>query len=209
MPTTSDGKTVYADFEDVQREVQSDPNTFSLSTQGSPSEWQEFLEAKQVAAKARIDEFCNRDFEDHTGATVTLDGGMSATHVLALPSPVRQVTAVREDGAPLDDSQYRLLGDTDQLVRLDENGETGTWAAGFGNLEVDVDWGYQTPPADVAEAEAKLVANGIATLAQMREGLVVQQDDVDLQVSLPSAMTPEIRGMLAEHRPTSHGVTML
>ncbi|MFD1515662.1 hypothetical protein [Halomarina rubra] len=208
MPQTSSGETVYAAPDAADTYVQSDANTFSLSTQGSPSEWTQFLEKRQVQAKARIDEFCGRDFEDHASDTVTLDGGARGKRILYLPSPVRSVSEVRIDGEALAASTYRAKP-SGQLIRLGTDGSEARWPAGYGNIAIDLDWGYQTPPADIAEAEQKLVAHTVANLAQLREGQVVQQDDVDLKVNLPSAMTAEVRGILRAHRDSGRTMGLL
>jgi hypothetical protein len=217
MPTTSDGDTVYAEPAVMEAYVQTDANQFSLSTTGSPSAWRAFLESIQARMKSRIDEYCNRDFEDHAGDTITLDGGAEEKRLLYLPTPVRAVSEVRVDGTALDTDQW-ALSQGDQLVRLDPDSDSAsatatvnrlastaidegpTWATGYGNIAVDLDWGYTSPPPDVVEAELKLVAHTVTGLAQLREGMVVQQDDVDVTVQLPTAMTAEIRGLLGEHR---------
>ncbi|MDT3434690.1 hypothetical protein [Haloarcula sp. 1CSR25-25] len=218
MPTTSDGTTVYATPSALESYVQQDGDTFSLADSfGDPTEWRAFLEARQVEAKARIDEYVGRDFEDHPSDTVTRNGGATGKRILALPSPVRSVSEVRVDGDTVPTEEYVVDTATAQLVRVappstsvaDRLAQRGKaqrdrpeWPTGYGNIAVDFDWGYQSPPADVAEAEKKLVNNTLSGLAQMREGMIVQQDDVDVTVNLPSAMTAEIRGLLAAHRDT-------
>lgn len=209
MPTTASGETVYADPDDVLRYVQTDPNNLGQSE----TDLVAFVQDLQVKAKARIDEYVDRsDFEDHAGDTVTLNGGPDGQRILELPSPVRSVTEVRVDGDVVPSDEYVVDGD--QLIRtepptvdaVDVLARDGTspprphWETGYQNIAVDLDWGYQSPPADVAEAEMKLVNNTLQGLGQMREGLVIQQDDVDVSVSLPEAMTPEIKQMLRAHR---------
>jgi len=224
MPTTSSGEFVYASPDAVESYVQTDPAQFSLSTQGAPSEWREFLEARQLEAKARIDEYCGRDFADHPGDTVTLDGGATGGRILSLPTPLRAVSEVRVAGEVIPTDDYVVTTDEAQLIRTDPASQdaverlaqrgadhTGrpAWPTGYGNIAVDCDWGYQSPPADIAEAEQKLVAHTVVGLTQMREGMVVQQDDVDLTVQLPSAMTAEVRGMLKPHRDPGRAMGVL
>lgn len=203
MPTTSSGDTVYADPDVMEEYVQSGANQFSHSTTGeAPTEWRQFLEKIQVRMKARIDEYVDReDFEDHTGDTVVLDGGASASRFLDLPEPVQTVDEIRVDGEALDANQYQWK-ESGQLIRVDadDSSAPAKWPTGYGNVEVDLDWGYSTPPEDVVEAELKLVAHSVTGLAQLREGMVVQQDDIDLQIALPSAMTTEVKNILRHHR---------
>ena len=201
MPTTSDGQPVYADPAVMEEYVQTDANQFSISTTADSdsdgaSEWREFLEKIQVRMKSRIDEYVGRDFEDHTGETLTLNGGASESRFLSLPSPVQAVTEVRVDGEVVDASEYRWTK-SGQLIHLDDD---DAWPTGYGNIKVDLDWGYTSPPNDIAEAELKLVGNTVSGLAQMREGMIVQQDDIDVSVNFPQAMTTEIKNILRHHR---------
>lgn len=205
MPTTADGETVYADPDVLVDYVQTDPKQFSLSTTNDAdsdgtNDWQEFLETIQARMKARIDEYCGRDFEDHAGDTRTFSGGPSGLRHLPLPEPVRSVTEVRIDGDVVSSDTYVLDGT--QLIRVDADDSAldAEWPAGYGNIAVDLDWGYQSPPADVVEAELKLVSHTMVGLAQKREGMIVQADDNELAVQLPEAMTREIKQMLRQHR---------
>jgi len=218
MPTTSSGDTVYAAPDVMEEYVQTDANQFSLDpTNGPPSDWRVFLEKIQARMKSRIDEYCGRDFEDHAGDTVTLHGGANGKRILdlvqAAGEPVRSVSEVRVDGDVVPTAEYVVK--EGQLIRTDPPSDDAVamlsqrtdhppgrpeWDGGYGNIAVDLDWGYQTPPADVAEAELKLVAHTVTGLAQMREGMVVQQDDIDVTVQLPEAMTPEIKELLRHHR---------
>ena len=204
MPTTSSGDTVYADPSRLADYVQTSNESFGLSTTADgdgASPWLEFLETIQARMKARIDEYTGRDFEDHSDDTLQFDGGATSSRFLSLPEPVRSVTEVRVDGDVVDPGTYRWK-ESGQLIRLDpsDSSARASWPAGYGNIAVDLDWGYQSPPADVVEAELKLVSHTVAGLAQMREGMVVQQDDVDLQVALPEAMTTEVKNILRHHR---------
>lgn len=209
MPTTASGETVYADPDDVLRYVQTEPNNLGQSE----TDLVAFVQDLQVKAKARIDEYVDRpDFEDHAGDTVTLNVGPDGRRILELPSPVRSVTEVRVDGDVVPSDEYVVDGHqlirtepptadaVDVLARDETSPPRPQWEAGYQNIDVDLDWGYQSPPADVAEAEMKLVNNTLQGLGQMREGLVIQQDDVDVSISLPEAMTPEIKSMLRAHR---------
>lgn len=213
MPTTSSGDTVYAKPADMEEYVQTDANQFSLSTSGSPSDWRTFLEKIQVRMKERIDEYTGRDFEDHPNDTVTLNGGATSKRILELPEPTRSVSEVRVDGDVVASDEYVV--DENQLIRVDpstadvvsELAQRGSvnegrpeWDTGYGNIAVDLDWGFTAPPSDIVEAELKLVAHTVAGLAQLREGMVVQQDDIDVAVQLPEAMTPEIKELLSHHR---------
>lgn len=218
MPTTSSGETVYADPAVMEEYVQTDANQFSLDpTNGPPSDWRVFLETIQSRMKTRIDEYCGRDFEDHPNDTITLHGGANGKRILdlvqAAGEPVRSVAEVRVDGEVVPTAEYvvedgqliRTEPPSDDAVamlsqRTDHPPGRAEWDEGYSNIDVDLDWGYQTPPDDIVEAELKLVAHTVTGLAQMREGMIVQQDDIDVTVQLPEAMTPEITELLGHHR---------
>ena len=217
MPTTSAGDTVYADPDDMEQYVQTKANQFSIdASNGPPSDWRVFLEKIQVRMKKRIDKYCDRDFEDHPNDTVTLNGGANGKRILDLADaagePVRSVSEVRVDGDVVPTDEYVV--DDGQLIRTEppevdvvDALARGTvvsgrpeWETGYGNIAVDLDWGYQSPPEDIVEAELKLVAHTVTGLNQLREGMIVQQDDVDVSVQLPEAMTPEVKELLRHHR---------
>ena len=197
MPQTSSGETVYADPAERERYVQVTAGDLGLSTQDpdddGSTEWSELLDSLQVKAKARIDRFCRRDFENHPDDTLRLDGG-TGTSVVRLPSPVHDVTAVRDGGETIDSEDYQWT-EYGSLVRTH-----GEWRPGYATIEVDLDHGYRSPPEDVAEAELKLVDHTLAGMSQKREGTVVQSDDFSLEINLPIALNSEIKGILRPHR---------
>ncbi|EMA42661.1 hypothetical protein [Halococcus saccharolyticus] len=196
------------------------------------TDWQDFLEKLQSKAKGRIDDYCRRDFELHEGETVTLDGERG-TSVLSLPSPVRDVQEVRIDGSSIDTDSWHVKPASGSLVRTGgraspvragpsdypaTSGAVGRhsaaarnhvaeaeWPPGYGNIEVDLDHGYQTPPPAVREAEMKLVDHTVVGMAQKREGMVVQADSFEMAVNIPVAWNAEIRGMLKSHREVGVG----
>lgn len=217
MPTTSSGETVYADPDVMEEYVQTKANQFSIDASNAPpSDWRTFLERIQVRMKSRIDEYCGRDFEDHSNDTVTLHGGANGKRILdlvdAAGEPVRSVSEVRVDGEVVSTDEYVVddgqlirteppqVDAVDALARAGQTKHRPEWSEGYGNIAVDLDWGFQSPPGDVVEAELKLVAHTITGLSQLREGMIVQQDDVDVSVQLPEAMTPEVKELLRHHR---------
>lgn len=223
MPTTSTGDTVYAEPADVEQYIQTQPENFGLDATGSqPTEWREFLESVQVLAKQRIDSYCERDFEEHTDATITRSSGDGTDKLIPIPAPVITLSEVRLDGTPLDANSYTLQsgylarsrgplrtvtgGINDQYeygydhARFDGfDVDRGAWPVGDDNVEIDLDYGYAQPPTDIPEAEIKLVDHTLVGMSQKREGMVVQAGDVSAQINLPITMTTEIRRMLDRH----------
>lgn len=229
MPTTSSGEAVYAGPDELLAYVQTDPESIGLSTTADAdsdgvSDWQDFLETLQTKAKGRIDDYCRRDFEDHPGDTVLRDGG---TGVIYLPDPVREVSEVRIDGDVEDRDHWHAkhsgaliytagaaspsrrggqwYGNEDGPYTRSRTRQDGRWPDGYGNVEVALDWGYETPPAAVREAEMKLVDHTLVGMSQKREGMVVQADSFEMAVNIPVAWNSEIAGMLKPHRSVEVG----
>jgi len=209
MAETSAGETVYAPGDELEKYVQSSAESLGFSETQTvdgteTTEWRRFLEKTQVKSKARIDEYCRRDFEDHPDDTLT-ESGEDGTSVIRLTGPVRQVHAVRVGGTAIDADTYHCEG-AGSLVRTAGSPRNRyghhdpQWPAGYGNIEIDLDWGYVAPPADIVQAEMELVDNVVASLVVKREGTVVQADNFEVEVSIPNAMTAEIRELLNEHR---------
>lgn len=221
MPQTSDGRTVYAEPSRVERYVQTSPDVFSLSTTGSPSAWREFLEDLQVQAKSRIDEFTDRDYEHHQGETVSIsrEAGHNAFYI---PNPVISVSKVMINDTELDPDRYRIkdsgmliFPDRDYLVRFiglegDDLNEDPNYAYGhYGDdiygyeelIEVTLDYGYESPPENIASAEMQLVGNHLVRLSDMRSEAIVEQEDATTS-DLSGSMTSEIRSMLGREKQT-------
>lgn len=221
MPTTSDGRIVYIDPSRVERYVQTSPDVFSLSTTETPSDWQKFLEDLQVQAKARIDSFCDRDFEHHTDETVSIsrEAGSNAFYI---PNPVLSVSSVAINGTEIDPEQYRIkdsgmitFPNRDYIARfiglegddgLNEEpnyayGEYGDDVYGYEDIiSVTLDYGYTSPPEHIKSAEMQLVQNTVRGLADSREEAVVEQEDATTSSALPEAMTSEIRKLLSREK---------
>lgn len=196
MPTTSSGEYVYAEPAEVIEFVQTQPENFGLSTTGSPSEWRVFVESRQVDANSHIDNYCERDFEDHPGVTLTVStaDGESAIYVA---SPIRDVTSVRVDGSVIESDNWHAK-ESGMLVRTDGR----PWSRDYATVEVTGDFGYQTPPQDIQLAEKKLVDHTLVGMSQKREGMVVDAGDVSARINLPISMNKETRKILDRYRKT-------
>lgn len=224
MPTTSDGRTVYSDPARCERYVQTTPETFGLSTTGSPSEWRTFLEDLQAQAKARIDSFTERDFEHHQGETVGIsrEAGNNAFYI---PGPVLNVSQVTVNGTALDPENYRIrdsgmltFPDRDYIAEyvglegddtgLDEEpnyayGEYGDDVYGYEDIiEVTLDYGYQTPPEHIVTAELQLVAHSVIRLSDMAEEAVMEQEEPSMSGGLLDNMPQETRQILKREEKT-------
>lgn len=191
---TSSGESVYANPDELESYIQSNPESFHLSTEPTegdgPSEWREYLENLQVKARGRIDDHCNRDFEYHENDTLQVDGGSS---VVFLPSPVHEIHEIRTGGSPVSEDKY-------EFKRSGALVADRSWPEGINALEVDLDHGYESPPPAIQEAEMKLVDHTVIGQIQKREGMTVQADSFEVKVNIPIAMNSEIREMLEPHQ---------
>jgi len=106
-----------------------------------------------------VDRAAGRDFRWHADETVALDG--KGTDRLLLTEagvglPV-QVAAVRLEGATVQAAAYHVYPETG-LVRLKPSATLARFPEGVQNVTVDLDWGFEQTPAEVALAQAKLTA---------------------------------------------------
>lgn len=211
----------YAPLDRVKATLQVDAQDLGLDDTNSDadgdSDWDNFLQVLQGKAKAQIDSFTDRDFEPYDGVTLDLDGGASGTKVLRLPHPVRNVSKVVEEGATLregDDYEWKPNG---SLIKLGSGGsaisrygsstpystlqaQRPEWAMGYNNIQVTLDYGPASPPADIIEAEAMLVDHATVGFVQKREAPVVQSDDYSISANIPVSLTSEIKELLRSHR---------
>lgn len=189
------------------------------------SDWEEFLAQLQDKAKSRIDSYCQRDFEHHQDEKVTLSGKRGHSKVLRLPHPVLSVSSITIEGNTVDSDSYEWQ-QGGSLIKTGPDPELGrthiksgygnlpsvgttrgkhTWPSGYNNIEVTLDYGYQSPPEDVVEAEMKLVDHTLVGMAQKREAPIVQTDDFSVTANIPVAMNKEIKEMLRPYRSSGVG----
>ena len=106
--------------------------------------------------KAMVETGAGRDFHWHVGETIALDGSGTDRLQLEAAPPVF-VRALRVAGRTIASTQYRTYAETG-LVRLQPTGTLARFPEGLGNVEVDLDWGFEQTPGDVRLAQAKLTA---------------------------------------------------
>lgn len=218
----------YASRERVGAYLQVEASDLAVDDQTTDADgktdWDYLIEALQAKAKAQIDAFCHRDFEPYTAATITLNGGHHS-RVLRLPNPVRAVTEVREAGTALEESAFAWQPDG-SLIKLSDSSSSrpavygaGTpvglhskrqpvWNPGYGNIEVDLDYGYQEgqAPEPIQQAEIMLVDHSLVGLIQKRESPIVQSDDYQIDANIPISLTDEIRELIRPYQRTEMGV---
>jgi len=106
-----------------------------------------------------VDSEAGRDFFHHEHDEIEIDG--SGTEVLSLNgsgvSPPVEVSSVALNGVVLDAQGWRYYGSANS-IKLTPNAGVRRFAEGTQNVSVVVSWGYESPPDDIALAQAKLAA---------------------------------------------------
>lgn len=133
---------------------------YDLSGWGDADALQRRAQQLVGPTKAAIDTAAGRDFMLHVDETVVVDGtGQSKLLLSPLGLvPVVQVKAVRVAGAELPPEAWLLYPEEAYVALVGGNGQPSRFPVGKRNVEVTMDWGYNTPPADIALAQAKLIA---------------------------------------------------
>jgi hypothetical protein len=131
-------------------------------------------------AKSLIDEYCQRDFEEHLGETTTVDG--NGRRELSLPQyasgdglfyPIISLASVSLNGNALDASDYRIKPQPNALSNRNAGvieRKNARWPRGWENIEVTLDWGYESPPEEVKSIAESLVVSQLLDAAQAEKG---------------------------------------
>jgi hypothetical protein len=107
-----------------------------------------------------ISDAAGRDFLFHAGTRLRLDGTGGETLSLAEAgaAPILAVSELAVDGQHVSLDGV-MVGADDASLRLIPTGQgTRLFARGTLNVEITLDWGYVSPPSDIATAQAKLTA---------------------------------------------------
>jgi len=150
-----------------------------------------------------VDTEAGRDFFHHPDDGIALDG--SGTRVLSLADtgvhPPAQVTAVSINGTSLPAAQWRYYPSAHSL-KLIPTASVQSFTIGVQNVVISLDWGYETPPADIAMAQAKLVAaqliSELSAEAQAVQGLTI--GDYTVRYSAEGRYGADVGRLLASAR---------
>ncbi len=146
----------YCSAADVLAQLQG----YDTSGWGSAEELETAITGLLAQTREAVDGVAGRDFMLHPGETVRLDG--SGTRVLLLSPhglhPVTQIESVVVEGRALEESDWLFYAEEGALVLAASSTFGVRFPEGNQNVEVTLDWGYETPPADVRLAQAKLTA---------------------------------------------------
>lgn len=133
---------------------------YDLSRIGDSDQVQTRVQELMATARCALDHEAGRDFLYHADDEVVVDGKGRDKLVLATMGiyPVVRVQELRVSGEVVPAEEYVSFGE-EGTIRLKNEGKLlGTFPRGVMNVHLTVDWGYVTAPADIALAQAKLVA---------------------------------------------------
>lgn len=168
---TTGNLSSYCTVEDVLKVLRG----YDLTAFGTEEELAVRVAELLPLTRGMVDTGAGRDFWWHSDETVTLDGKGTDRLLLTeagVSLPVA-VTAVRVAGATIPPAAYHVYAETG-LVRLKPQATLARFPEGVQNVEVDLDWGFEQTPTEVALAQAKLVAAEL--LAELGgEGGAVQE----------------------------------
>ncbi len=112
------------------------------------------------ATKAAIDGAAGRDFMLHPDQTVLIDGTGDRVLLLAPLGlvPVVTVSSVKIGGVTLAADDWLVYAEEAAIVLATNSRLATKFPVGRQNIEMNLDWGHERIPADIAMAQAKLVA---------------------------------------------------
>jgi len=109
--------------------------------------------------RGMVDSSAGRDFRWHADETIVVDGNGTDRLLLSeagVALPVH-VQAVRVDGVTVEAEAYHAYAETG-LLRLKPQAMPPRFPTGVQNVVVDLDWGFEQTPTEIALAQAKLTA---------------------------------------------------
>lgn len=109
--------------------------------------------------KSALDTVAGRDFLRHENETKLLDGSGTRTLTLAghgVHPPV-EVSGLSVNGRSIESWQWRYYPSANSL-RLRADACLQSFPEGVQNIRIELTWGYEQPPDDIARAQAKLTA---------------------------------------------------
>ena len=126
------------------------------------------------STKAAIDSAAGRDFMLHPDTTVLIDGTGDRVLLLAPLGlvPVVSVASVKIGGVELPADDWLVYAEEAAIVLATSSRLVSKFPVGRQNIEVNLDWGYENIPADIAMAQAKLVAAELLAGAGGESGTV-------------------------------------
>lgn len=160
----------YADATTVKQRSGVDAGDLGLTD----SEFDALIADLNSQASESIEDYCQRDFEQHVDDTAELDG--NGRDAIRLPGyPVTSIASVQvgeNNPTTLDSSDYRVRDDP---AFSGENGgvlerRQAVWPRGWENVQVTYTWGYSSPPGAVERVADDLVIEAVQAAAKDAKG---------------------------------------
>lgn len=179
-----------------------------LNNVDNPTQLDTLIENLKDRASGLVEEFCGRDFEEHTGQTVKLDG--NGRREIRLPVyPIISISEVRVNGSVLNASDYRIkpadypLGESDGRNPGILERKFSPWpdTGDFEEIEVDLDYGYTTPPGAIKGVVEDLVVDALLDASQSESLSGAQSASMDgfsITLSERMRLTAEHENLLAD-----------
>lgn len=177
----------YADAQTVKELSGVGPNELNNIT--TQAELDSLITRLNERAKSAIDEYCQRDFDYHPGVTIKVDG--NGRQELSLPQfaaadglfyPIVNLTSVSINGDALDSSDYRIKRQPNALNERNAGiieRKWARWPKGWENIEVTLDWGYETPPEEVKSIAESLIIDQLLNAAGASHGSGAESISMD------------------------------
>jgi len=164
------------------------------------NQYQEFIDSYLVPqAQKVVDSYCNHDFDNHTGGTITLDGtGKDYVMIPPAYTPLRSVSSVKIDDVSKTLSDFKVY---DQYIVYDG----GTFTEDPQNVEVVADYGYTSVPSDVSFVCAMLCAGVLREMVRSKMlpdkivPLLEAGGSVTGLMGSPRVFTEELKQMLRNY----------
>jgi len=117
------------------------------------------IASQLTPTRMRLDDAVGTDFGYHENVDVALDG--PGTERLSLAQwgfvPLLDVTSITISDSDQTLTDY-VWDESGLITPVDYYGGYPVWARGNKNIELTLTWGWESPPADVVDAQAKMVA---------------------------------------------------
>lgn len=154
-------ETHYGSIEEVIQESAVSPEDVHEIDSGE--ELKGLIREMLIEASNLIESFAGRDFWHYEDETANVDGNGRSELRLSKASgglfyPITEIRSVSISGSELPASEYRAKPSEGKFDPGILERRNSVWPAGWENIEVDLDWGFEeVPPAIDAVAEGMVI----------------------------------------------------
>lgn len=173
MPTFGDTETIIA-------RQGATPSAFGFEDAADPQDALEtFVQDLQARASDEVERYCKRSFGLHQGETDVLTGNNAST-ISVSKYPVVAIDEIRIGAQTVDPSNYRLQTTSspgDENAGIIERLDRRVWPER--RIEVDYDWGWESPPGTVAAVVEDAVVEVLEKAVVDRRSSGKQSESMD------------------------------